>query len=130
VVCVTLRQVVDRCGFDRTARARDRSGAARADVNLDGVWQIDPIPLHTFGHASVYDPVRQQLVVIGGVRGLTAGRGCNDVFVLLLTGPSARWHIPAVVGSRPGARTDCARSTIRAGPGDRVRRRAELAAER
>lgn len=101
-------------------------GFDTADVN--DVWELLPGGVHRWdqilpagappaprsGHAAVYDPVRQRMIVIGGVQG---GAYLGDVWVLSLAGPPV-WNLLAVQGSAPHPRAY--HSAIYDPHGDRV----------
>src|SRR5689334_17205884 len=76
-------------------------GPARA--TNDGNWTFLPFPPPSarVRHSAIYDPVRNRMVVFGGLSGSTAQ---NDVWELTLSGTPA-WHQIVPAGVSPGARS-------------------------
>jgi hypothetical protein len=68
----------------------------------DGVWSLlsFPPPAARVQHAAVYDPVRNRMLVFGGLAGASLK---NDVWELSLAG-TPTWKLLAVAGTPPSAR--------------------------
>jgi hypothetical protein len=64
-----------------------------------------PYPLPRRGHGAVYDPVRDRMIVFGGLS--TSGHALNDVWSLSLSG-SPTWTELSPSGLRPAERAGCA----------------------
>ena len=74
-----------------------------ARATNDGNWSALPFPPPSprVRHTAIYDPVRNRMVVFGGLAGSTPQ---NDVWELTLSGTPA-WHQIVVSGVSPGARS-------------------------
>jgi len=68
----------------------------------DGVWSLlsFPPPAARVQHAAVYDPVRNRMLVFGGLAGASLK---NDVWELSLTG-TPTWKLLVIAGTPPSAR--------------------------
>ena len=68
----------------------------------DGVWSLlsFPPPAARVQHAAIYDPVRNRMIVFGGLAGTSLK---NDVYELSLTG-TPTWKLLEVGGTPPSAR--------------------------
>ncbi len=67
---------------------------------VDGQWDQPPPPTARRGHAAVYDPVRDRMLVFGGIDG---GAFRSDVWVLNLAG-EPKWTAITPSGTPPSAR--------------------------
>jgi hypothetical protein len=79
------------------------AGGAAAGLP-DGAWGTLSPPEGRFGHAGVYDPVRDRMVFFGGTKSLSgANTTFNQVWLLDLSTTTA-WSLVATEGTPPPAR--------------------------
>src|SRR6185295_16788480 len=71
-------------------------------ATADGVWSQLPPPTPRWHHSMVFDPVRNRMIVFGGLRTDFYIR-LDDVWVLSLTG-TPHWNVLATEGPGPSAR--------------------------
>jgi hypothetical protein len=77
-------------------------GPRAAVANDDGVWSLlsFPPPAARVQHAAIYDPVRNRMLVFGGLAGSSLK---NEVWELSLAG-TPTWKLLSVAGTPPSAR--------------------------
>ena len=81
-----------------TERADARQLTLSGDMKWSGIAVPTPAPARSF-HAAIYDPVRDRMVVFGGMG--AADEGLNDTWALALSGSPAWSRIVTAGGSPP-----------------------------